>query len=552
MEWRLHARPAPPSRSIRGLHFPPINLEVIRTVWQSRAAGEQRRTLDERTWTDLNLDEAFVEINRTASTLGQAALYHRLRCAPAADHLPAFEALVGRMSSDPAARDRAQRALGRLHDAHGYDIWWLARPGAVEIQGWYALCPLLTAAMLTLIPLVVIWHGLLSVLVPLLLLNIAITVFTANAVLDLRRAVRQLAPIITTGERLTFVNDDSVAPITGTLQSDLKRLRRLKTAARWASEDPFLLSGTPNLGLEMLSQLVASVYEYINAVLLLDGNAIYFAHRDLAAHGAAVVRVAAAIGEIDAALSVAAWRAERDDWTQPEFGDAGSHATISAIRHPLIEDAVPNDVTLTLGRGLLITGSNMSGKSTFLRTVGTTIVFAQTIHTCLAASYRAPIIDVQSCIGRADDLVAGKSYYLVEVEQVVNRLRASDGQATHLFIFDELFRGTNAVERIAAGEAVLRQVLSANGSPKPHIVLAATHDAELVGMLADLYDPWHFTDTVTDEGLSFDYRLQAGPAKTRNAITLLAQHGAPAAVVARALASAVAIERQRDATGVRS
>lgn len=526
------------------MHYPKIDLDAVRTVWQSRTAGEHRRTLDERTWTDLNLDQVFVEINRTTSTLGQAALYHRLRCTPTADHLPAFEALVGKMS-DASARDRAQRALGRLHDAHGYDIWWLARPAAVEIRRWYAICPLLTAAALVLIPLTVIWHGLVSALVALLVLNIAITIFTARDVVDLRRAVRQLAPIITTGERLTFVNDAAVAPITGTLQSDVKRLRRLKTVARWASEDPFLLSGTENIGLEMVSQLIGAVYEYINMVLLLDGNAIYFAHRDLATHGDAVVRVTGAIGDIDAALSVAAWRTERDDWTRPACAEAGSATTISAIRHPLIEDAVPNDVSLTPGRGMLITGSNMSGKSTFLRTVGVTIVLAQTIQTCLAESYRAPIIDVQSCIGRSDDLVAGKSYYLVEVEQVVDRMRASEDRATHLFIFDELFRGTNAVERIAAGEAVLRQVLSTPGSSKPHSVLAATHDAELVGMLADLYDSWHFTDTVTDDGLSFDYRLQAGPAKTRNAITLLKLHGAPEAVVTRALASAVAIEGVR-------
>ena len=527
------------------MHSPPINLEAVRAVWHSRAAGEDRPTLDERTWTDLNLDEAFGEINRTASTLGQAALYHRLRCAPAADHLSAFETLVARMSGDQSTRDRAHRALGRLHDAHGYDIWWLARPGAVVIRSWFAICPLLTAAILVLIPLTVAWHGLLSALVALLVVNVAITIFTARDVVDLRRAVRQLAPIITTGERLSFINDDSVSPLTGALQSDVMRLRRLKTVARWASEDPFLLSGTPNIGLELLSQLIGAVYEYVNMVLLLDGNAIYFAHRDLAIHGDTLVRVAVAIGEVDAALSVAAWRAERNDWSQPEFAEPGSAITICAIRHPLIADAVANDVSLTPGRGMLITGSNMSGKSTFLRTVGITIVFAQTIHTCLATSYRAPIIAVQSCIGRSDDLVAGKSYYLVEVEQVIDRLRASERLAAHLFIFDELFRGTNAVERIAAGEAVLRETLSTRGSSKPHIALAATHDAELVGMLTDLYAPWHFTDIVTDEGLAFDYRLQAGPAKTRNAITLLKLHGAPEAVVARALASAVAIERAR-------
>jgi len=172
-------------------------------------------------------------------------------------------------------------------------------------------------------------------------------------------------------------------------------------------------------------------------------------------------------------------------------------------------------------------------------------VLAQTIHTCLADAYRAPVIDVQSCIGRADDLIAGKSYYLVEVEQVVSRLRASDEPVPHLFMLDELFRGTNAIERIAAGEAVLRQLLVADGAAKPHFAIAATHDAELVGLLADRYEPWHFTDTVTDTGLAFDYRLQRGAATRRNAIALLALHGAPKAVVSRALASAEAIERQR-------
>jgi DNA mismatch repair ATPase MutS len=251
------------------------------------------------------------------------------------------------------------------------------------------------------------------------------------------------------------------------------------------------------------------------------------------------------VGEIDAALSVAAWRGEREDWSRPEFSDNGSSTRISAIRHPLIADAVPNDVSLTPGGGLLVTGSNMSGKSTFLRTVGLNIVLAQTIHTCLAATYHGPVLDVQSCIGRADDLIAGKSYYLVEVEQVVSRLRASDGNAPHLFMFDELFRGTNAVERIAAGEAVLRQLLVAHGTSKPHVVVAATHDAELVGLLAGLYEPWHFTDTLTDAGLAFEYRLRPGAATTRNAIALLAIHGASDDVVTRALASAEAIERQR-------
>jgi len=316
----------------------------------------------------------------------------------------------------------------------------------------------------------------------------------------------------------------------------------------WASEDPFMLSSGTSDGLWMVAQFLNAVYEYVNMVLLLDGNAIFFMQRDLAAHRGALVRLTVAVGEVDAAISVATWRSERDDWSRPEFLDPGGALAMSGARHPLVDEAVPNDVSLAAGRGVIVTGSNMSGKSTFLRTVGVNIVLAQTIHTCLAASYRAPRLDVQSCIGRSDDLLAGKSYYLVEVEQVIARLRASEASAQHLFILDELFRGTNAVERIAAGEAVLRELLVANGSRRPHFVFAATHDAELVGMLEDLYSPFHFTDRMTDEGLVFEYRLQPGPATTRNAIALLASRGAPASVVTRALASTAAIERQRSAT----
>ena len=181
--------------------------------------------------------------------------------------------------------------------------------------------------------------------------------------------------------------------------------------------------------------------------------------RDLSHHGPSLLRVTAAAGDVDAAISVASYRAGRDDWTTPERVGAEAASEMTDLRHPLVDDAVPNSMRLRPGRGLLITGSNMSGKSTFLRTVGVNAVLAQTIHTCLARHYRAPIFRVRSCIGRADDLVAGKSYYIAEVEALLDLVRASDDTRPHLFLLDELFRGTNSVERIAAGQAVLQQLL---------------------------------------------------------------------------------------------
>ena len=156
----------------------------------------------------------------------------------------------------------------------------------------------------------------------------------------------------------------------------------------------------------------------------------------------------------------------------------------SGLRHPLLPEAVPNSIELAPPRGVLITGSNMSGKSTFLRTVGVNAILAQTINTCLATSYSAPVFSVRSLIGRSDDLTAGRSYYRDEVEAVLSLVRASRGSRPHLFLFDELFRGTSTIERIAAAEATLAELVHGDGrTPSPHIVIAATHDRELVALL---------------------------------------------------------------------
>src|SRR5262249_53573422 len=144
----------------------------------------------------------------------------------------------------------------------------------------------------------------------------------------------------------------------------------------------------------------------------------------------------------------------------------------------------------------------------FLRTVGVTVVMAQTLNTCFAAGYEAPLFEVQSCIGRSDDIIAGKSYYLVEVEEVLARVQASQRANPHVFLFDEMFRGTNAGERIGAAEAVLREIVAPGVDRKPHVAIVATHDSELVELLGDLSTPCHFTDSIGAEGLTFNYRLE--------------------------------------------
>jgi DNA mismatch repair ATPase MutS len=189
--------------------------------------------------------------------------------------------------------------------------------------------------------------------------------------------------------------------------------------------------------------------------------------------------------------------------------------------------------SIATDRSLLITGSNMSGKSTFLRTVGVNALLAQTLGTALAAAYRAPRFTIMTSIGRSDSLLEGKSYYLAEVERVRALITRGQSAERCLFIIDELFRGTNTTERIAASFAVLEKIDRVDGRPR-HVTLVATHDLELSTLLAPLYLSHHFREIIESGELRFDYQLKPGVSSTRNAIALLELMGFPADVVARA------------------
>lgn len=522
-------------------------MDAIEASHRSRVAERgEAGALDDRTWTDLVLDDVFVTIDRTESTLGQHALYHRLRTPQTETSLRAFEALVTRMTTEPAVRERAQLALARLRDPQGYDLWWLARPKAIEAPGWYAVFPVLTVIILGSLALLARHPGLRLVVGGALVLNVAAYFATMKEANAAAAAFRQVAPLVATGQALQFLQGDDIDAIVGPLRRETPGLRRLKTVSRWVSGDPLMLSVHPSPLAGMVAELFNVFYDYLNLLLPVNASGMYFGAADLRAGGASLLRVAAAVGDVDAAVSVAALRAGLSNWTRPVFLPPGSDAVIADAVHPLVTDAVPNSIRLTAGSGVLVTGSNMSGKSTFLRTVGVSAVLAQTIHTCFATTYEAPLFRVRSCIGRSDDLLSGKSYYLVEVESLLGLVASSADAAPHLFLLDELFRGTNTVERIAAGQAVLTELIADAHGAKPHVVLAATHDSELVDLLGGAYAPCHFGDAMTDEGLTFDHRLRSGRSTSRNAIALLRLNGAPPALVERALASAEALDRQRE------
>ena len=297
---------------------------------------------------------------------------------------------------------------------------------ALDRRPWYVLFPLFTATTVLLAVVAPFWHLAIAPLVAMVAINLAVRYATDDRTVAIARSFRQLAPLIATAESLQFLDDGTHATITGPLRSDVPSLARLKQISRWVNGNPFMLSFNSS-GLALaLNDVVEIVYQYLNIAFLADATGVHVGLQDLAAHRHALLRTVAAAGDVDAAIGVASYREGAPAWTGHSSARRARPPRSTASSTRCSQDAVPNSIVLPPGRGVLVTGSNMSGKSTFLRTVGVNAVLAQTINTCLAATYAAPVFVVRSCIGRSDDLVGGKSYYLAEVEALLGLVEASD------------------------------------------------------------------------------------------------------------------------------
>lgn len=187
------------------------------------------------------------------------------------------------------------------------------------------------------------------------------------------------------------------------------------------------------------------------------------------------------------------------------------------LYHPLLEKPVPPYTFEFDNKGALITGSNASGKSTFLRTIGINSIFAQTLYMVLAKDYSSSYFRLFTSIGTTDSIVDGDSYFMAEAKALKRIIDSLYSKEPILCILDEIFRGgTNTAERISAATVSLNYMSDRNAC-----TIAATHDLELTTLVNDKYDNYHFIETIRDKDMIFDYILRNGPCNSRNAIAIL-------------------------------
>lgn len=465
--------------------------------------------LDEATIADLELADVVHGIDRTVSPTGAQQLW-RMVAAPALrlDVIAERERSLAMLAADPPARAQLRKVLAGAAEpdtAYVPLLLWSDTPAPL-LPGWGS--QLMAGALLACIAGVFVW--------PVLILP-AMLLFVANVVLDDRgnvhlaqhaRALQMFGRVLAVAERV--VREELGPPnLRAAIAAELPALGPLrKKLAMLSVNDPLDISGVVSAGFQMRLIAMASCLDLLKK------------HRE------PMRRLHRLVGELDALQAIATWRAERPDVSIPELVEGGAELEVDDIRHPGIAGAIGNSIDLG-AQSLVVTGSNMSGKSTFLRTLAVNAVLAQSIHT-VCGTWRGAIVRVHAAMRAVDATGEGLSTYAAEVATVGTLVAAAEPSTPSppaLLVLDEPFRGTNPMVRVPIVVAVLEYLAREN------IVIAATHDLDVAKRLSEVFERGCFRELDDEDGTTFDFRLRPGMAVTTNAVALLRRAGYPAAIL---------------------
>ncbi len=469
--------------------------------------------IDDTTWNDLEMDRVFERLNICCSSVGEEYLYALL-------HQPEFESekllarerLIQYFKDNSNSRFGVQLALLNIGKERSNGLAQLLsasasarniRPSALY---WLlAAMPLLSALLLF----VSIKLGVACILAFIII----------NCVVYVRKKLSLEADFITLRYLTAMLNGCNalckkklagwstfVEPLRIHLQP-FKRITGIMTSTYITKQVSFEL------------QALTGFFQMIFLTEIRHYNRIM---RTVQNNRESLRSLFAELGEIEAAISVLSYRMSFPNTCTPVFSDR-NEIVFQNLIHPLMPQAVPNSGKLH--RGAIITGSNASGKSTFIKALAVNGILAQTIYTCNATCFETRPALVMTSMALRDNMLSGESYFVVEVKSVRRLLKAID-QVDCVCYIDEILRGTNTPERIAASTAVLRYI-----AKRQCLCVVASHDIELSELLGDQYDQYHFSETITDDAIRFDYQLKKGPSATRNALKLLRVLGFPPEII---------------------
>ena len=528
-------------------------------------------SVDEVTWNDLEMDEVFLRMNCTQSYIGEQVLYRRLHMAGALSGSAAgektvagpggsgreagqagarpkgsgrktgqagsreagtewerFEEQVRYLTEEEGAREELQEALSRIGKTREdyYLPMFLKNAKILQVEHLWVYHLLqalffgsLVSWLLTQSPfLLALFAG--TALVNLLVYTYSKTKYevylyalgSVNQMIRFQAAVKK-----NQRQREIFVSEEEsrAAECLQKLVRYIGSFQRKKAGA--LSGDAFDL-----------------LRDYLIGITLWDITAFARIARLLEGKQEELFLLYEACGRIDMEIAVASFRESLPGFCLPEFSSSPSEAdatpseatvlTARGLYHPLLSDPVKNDFAPQ--KAVMITGANASGKSTFLKAVAVNAILAQTVHTAAAEALTMPYLEVLTSMAVRDDLLDGESYYIREVRYLKRIIDAAEEGRPVLGVIDEILRGTNTKERLAASEAVCRYLLG-----RPGLMLVATHDMELARTMDGAYQNYCFKSDMMGDDITFDYRIHPGMEGNQNAIRLLAHFQYPQEIV---------------------
>lgn len=462
--------------------------------------------IDDITWNDLDMDKIFMMIDNTHSSVGRDVLYKLLR-KPVTDkaELEKREQLIEYFDTHEKERTRIMMYFAGMGFVRKISISDYMK-NLFELK---AGSNVFHYMMWVCIIIAVLYTFFVEPITGVMLIIAAcgmsiITYYKLKSRIDSYfECVRQIVTMVDAAKKIKALNIDELSEYNDFFDETIHRFAGIMHGS-------FVVTSTKqNNG--SIGDVIMEYVKMFTHIDLIKFNSILKNFNRNYEH---VTKMMDTLGYIEAMISVASFRHLLPYMCTPEFTDGG-RMKIKDVYHLALNSPVAN--SLDESKPVLITGSNASGKSTFLKSVAINALLAQTVNTCPAEEYSAPFYRIYSSMALADNIEAGESYYIVEIKSLKRIVDAAGKPGAKILCFiDEVLRGTNTVERIAASSEILKN-LASNGV----MCFAATHDIELTHILEDYYSNYHFTEEVEDDNVVFSYVLQNGRATSRNAIKLL-------------------------------
>ena len=475
----------------------------------------KHHTITDKIRDDLDIDELFIRIDRTSSKIGQHFLYNKIRTIENTNKLNKFEKLINIFENQNSKKIKFQKLFSKIDTDDAYYFEELIHREQIKKPKWFKLTYFLTIAVIVLIILTFIKPVFILFVIPIFATNLIFHYLNKSKINYYLIAVAEFYKSIKIAKKIE--KDTDINKYFGDL-TFLKKIYKIQNKTKFITFEK-QLSGNE------FAAIIWSLLELVKILFNVEIILFFSFIDDIVRDKEHINKLFSFLGEIDSAISVATLRSEKLLTCKPEFTNEKT-ISVKNIIHPLIDDCVPNSLELNK-KSLLLTGSNMSGKTTFIRTISINSILSQTINTCFAKEYKAPFFKIYTSIRISDNLLENSSYYLEEVLTIKEFILKSQEDAPCLFILDEIFKGTNTIERISAGYSILSYL-----NKNKHIVFVSTHDIELTELLEkDNYELYHFQEQIINNELVFDHKLKHGRLKTRNAIKILELYNYPEEII---------------------